>query len=124
MPVADVEDPKCRGAPASSAGGPRRGTFRPIGGFPDLRQGAFPLLISPSVQYLLIVAAKQPELWRYLTHNFAGDPKVEVILDRRWGERRQGIEKHEPERRRARRRQPSPQPLDRGRRQLPSPELG
>ena len=59
------------------------------------------------VRYLLIVAANQPDLWRYLTDNFTGDAKVEVILDRRRGERRQRIERHEPERRRARRRQPS-----------------
>lgn len=59
------------------------------------------------VRYLLLVARNQPDLWRYLKNNFAGDQKVEVILDRRRGERRQRIEPHEPERRRAeRRRQP------------------
>ena len=60
------------------------------------------------VQYLLIVARSQPDLWRYLQHNFVGDDKVEVILDRRRVERRQGIQAHEPERRQGeRRRQPS-----------------
>ena len=60
------------------------------------------------VRYLLIVARSQPDLWHYLNDNFAGDAKVEVILDRRGGERRQRIQPHEPERRRAeRRRQPS-----------------
>ena len=60
------------------------------------------------VRYLLIVARNQPDLWRYLKNNFAGDEKVEVILDRRRGERRQRIQSHEPERRGAeRRRQPS-----------------
>jgi len=60
------------------------------------------------VRYLLIVARSQPDLWRYMEHNFAGDEKVEVILDRRRGERRQRAQAHEPERRQGeRRRQPS-----------------
>ena len=59
------------------------------------------------VRYLLIVARNQPDLWRYLKDNFAGDEKVEVILDRRRGERRQRIQPHQPERRQTeRRRQP------------------
>ena len=59
------------------------------------------------VRYLLIVARTEPDLWRYLKHNFAGDDKVEVVLDRRRGERRQRTQPHEPERRRGeRRRQP------------------
>ncbi len=56
------------------------------------------------VRYLLIVARNQPDLWQYLKNNFAGDEKVEVILDRRRGERRQRVQAHEPERRRAERR--------------------
>ena len=60
------------------------------------------------VRYLLIVARNQPDLWHYLKNNFAGDEKVEVILDRRRGERRRRIQSHEPERRQdKRRRQPS-----------------
>ena len=60
------------------------------------------------VQYLLIVARNQPDLWRYLKANFVGDEKVEVILDRRLGERRQRAHPHELERRKGeRRRQPS-----------------
>lgn len=98
------------GAPQRpAAGGPEGEPFDPSKDSRVFAKGDFPLSISPSVRYLLIVAAKQPDLWRYLTHNFAGDPKVEVILDRRRGERRKRVEKHEPERRRARRRQPSPQ---------------
>ena len=56
------------------------------------------------VRYLLFVARSQPDLWHYLKNNFAGDEKVEVILDRRRGERRQRIQPHELERRRAERR--------------------
>ena len=60
------------------------------------------------VRYLLIVARNQPDLWRYLKADFAGDEKVEVILDRRRGERRQRVQPHESERRQGeRRRQPS-----------------
>ena len=58
------------------------------------------------VRYLLIVARNQPDLWRYLKGNFAGDEKVEVILDRRRGERRQRSQPHEPDRRQAERRRP------------------
>lgn len=59
------------------------------------------------VRYLLIVARSQPDLSHYLKNNFAGDEKVEVILDRRRGERRQRVQPHEPERRQGeRRRQP------------------
>ena len=60
-----------------------------------------------AVRYLLIVARSQPDLWRYLTDNFSGDEKVEVVLDRRRGERRRRTQPHEPERRQGeRRRQP------------------
>ena len=56
------------------------------------------------VQYLLIVARSQPDLCSYLADNFAGDEKVEVLLDRRRGERRRRTEPHEPERRQGERR--------------------
>jgi len=56
------------------------------------------------VRYLLIVARNQPDLCHYLKNNFAGDEKVEVILDRRRGDRRQRIQPHELERRRGERR--------------------
>lgn len=55
-------------------------------------------------RYLIIVARDQPALCEYLTRNFAGDEKVQVVLNRRRGERRQRIEPHEPERRRGKRR--------------------
>ena len=58
------------------------------------------------VRYLLIVTRNQPDLWRYLKDNFAGDAKVEVILDRRLAERRQRVQPHDPERRQADRRRP------------------
>lgn len=55
-------------------------------------------------RYLIVVARDQPALCDYLTRNFSGDAKVQVLLDRRRGERRQRVEPYEPERRRAERR--------------------
>lgn len=57
--------------------------------------------------YLLIVAEDQPQVCDYLARQFTGVEKVQVLLDRRRGERRQGIRPYEPERRQGeRRRQP------------------
>lgn len=59
------------------------------------------------VRCLFIVARGQPDLWHHLKQDFA-EEEVQVILDRRRGDRRQRVEAQEPERRRAdRRRQPS-----------------
>lgn len=55
--------------------------------------------------YLLIVARNQPDLCGYLSRSFAGDDKVQVILDRRVGQRRQGVQTNDPERRQGERRQ-------------------
>lgn len=57
--------------------------------------------------YLLIVARNEPDLLHHLARDFARDDKVQVLLDRRRGERRQHQQAHEPERRRVERRQPS-----------------
>jgi len=59
------------------------------------------------VRYLLIVAPNQPDVGSYLTRSFAGDQKVQVLLDRRRGERRQRVQAREPERRRTDRRKPT-----------------
>ncbi len=55
-------------------------------------------------QYLFVVAQDKPELCHYLRGWFAGIPTVEVVMDRRQGERRQRGEVNEPGRRRADRR--------------------
>lgn len=39
-------------------------------------------------RYAYIVSARHQELYEYLRERFAGDEKVEVILDRRVGQRR------------------------------------
>ena len=60
------------------------------------------------IRCLFIVARNQTDLWHYLRRDFAGDEEVQVLLDRRRGDRRQRHQVQEPERRRTdRRRQPS-----------------
>lgn len=56
---------------------------------------------------LIIVARNQLPLCDYLRQQFAGDRDVELILDRRWRERRQRAQPYAWERRRADRRQGS-----------------
>jgi hypothetical protein len=53
---------------------------------------------------MYIVARDHPELFAYLRDRFSGDGTVEVILDRRFAQRRQGGAHRTPERRRADRR--------------------
>lgn len=55
-------------------------------------------------RYLLIVARDQLSLCEYLTRAFSSDEQVQVLLDRRRGERRQLPQAHAPERRRGERR--------------------
>jgi hypothetical protein len=39
-------------------------------------------------QHLFIVARQQPHLYSYLLREFSEEPDVQVIMDRRFGERR------------------------------------
>ena len=55
-------------------------------------------------QHLFIVSRSFPELYDYLVERFAGDTNVEVIWDRRVGERRRRSEPSPDERRQADRR--------------------
>jgi hypothetical protein len=58
-------------------------------------------------EHLFIVAKDQHDLYRYLAREFATEPDVQVILDRRRGERRVGAEARatpHDDRRRAQRR--------------------
>ncbi len=58
---------------------------------------------------LLIVARNEPELYEYLKQRFVGRPDVEVILDRRVGERRREQVATSSERRRGGDRRERPQ---------------
>ena len=49
--------------------------------------------------HLFIVAWNRPDLWDYWKRWFSGVENVEVILDRRRGERRRAAQAFEPERR-------------------------
>ncbi len=61
-------------------------------------------------EHLLIVAEDAPDLCDYLTRQFSGVERVQVLLDRRRGQRRWRDRAHEPERRGGDRRQPSSRP--------------
>lgn len=60
-----------------------------------------------NVRCLFVVARDHFDLWHYLRRDFATDEGVQVILDRRRGDRRQRYETPEQERRRSDRRRPS-----------------
>jgi len=55
-------------------------------------------------RYLFIVSPQHPWLYRSLSERFSGDHKVDVIVDRRRGERREGGVPVGPDRRRRDRR--------------------
>ncbi len=55
-------------------------------------------------RYLFIVARERAQLFAHLQREFAGSADVEVLLDRRRGERRERLLPHEPDRRQADRR--------------------
>jgi len=76
----------------------------PEGGPFERSKGSRPRIGSRLSRYLIIVARGQLSLYDYLTRNFAEDPKVQVLLDRRKGERRQKVQPREPERRKGERR--------------------
>lgn len=56
------------------------------------------------IQYLVVTARNHPDLYGYLRRQFAGDDKVQVLLDRRHEERRHRGETHKPDRRKGDRR--------------------
>ena len=58
-----------------------------------------------------IVARDRHDLYEQLKARFAGDPTVEVVLDRRQSDRRRGSDERVPDRRRRDRRRPSVQVL-------------
>jgi len=51
------------------------------------------------VRGVIIVARDQPDLWRCLREHFAANEDVTLVLDRRLWERRQRIQRCEPDRR-------------------------
>jgi hypothetical protein len=61
----------------------------------------------PPAQYLFIVACNRPDILTRVRERLRDDVRIEVIVDRRHGERRQSAEAQTPERRRADRRRPT-----------------
>jgi hypothetical protein len=57
---------------------------------------------------ILVVARNQPSLYAYLRLDFADDPDVAVVMDRRVGDRRRREEPWSAERRREERRMQEP----------------
>jgi len=58
----------------------------------------------PMARHLFLVSRHEARLYEYLVERFGDDENVEVILDRRRGERRKRSERQGPERRRTDRR--------------------
>ena len=57
-----------------------------------------------TIRCLFVVTQDQPDLWHRLRRDFREDPGIQVVLDRRKGERRQRAQTHEREQRRIDRR--------------------
>jgi len=61
----------------------------------------------PPVRYLFIVARNRPDMLEQVKERLRGDNRIEVIADRRYGERRRSAVPREPDRRGADRRRPT-----------------
>lgn len=59
------------------------------------------------VRYLFIVARRNPDILSRVRERLHGDPRIDVVSDRRYGERRRAEAPHAPERRRGDRRRPT-----------------
>jgi len=63
--------------------------------------------IDASVRYLFIVARRNPDILARVRDRLCGDPRIDVISDRRYAERRRATAEHSPERRQGDRRRPT-----------------
>jgi hypothetical protein len=69
--------------------------------------GSMPHPSEPPVRYLFIVARNRPDMLGQVKERLRGDTRIEVIADRRYGERRRSAVPREPDRRGADRRRPT-----------------
>ena len=69
--------------------------------------GSMPHPSEPPVGYLFIVARNRPDMLEQVKERLRGDNRIEVIADRRYGERRRSAVPREPDRRGADRRRPT-----------------
>jgi hypothetical protein len=63
-----------------------------LSAFGMLSAGDGDLSGAEEVHSLIVVARDQPDLWQTLARQFASNPKVQVLLDRRHWERRQRLQ--------------------------------
>lgn len=89
------------GAPACFACG--GDTWAPLAKFLEQRPRRV-ASAKPVAKQLIVIARDQPRLYEYARRSFAGNPTVEVVLDRRRAERRRDEQSRAPERRRGDRR--------------------
>jgi hypothetical protein len=69
--------------------------------------GSMPHPTEPPVRYLFIVARNRPDMLEQVKERLRGDARIEVIADRRYGERRRSAVPRNPDRRGADRRRPT-----------------
>ena len=63
--------------------------------------------IDAGVRYLFIVARRNPDILTRVRDRLYGDPRIDVISDRRYADRRRATAPHSPERRQGDRRRPT-----------------
>jgi regulator of replication initiation timing len=69
--------------------------------------GRMPHPSEPPARYLFIVARNRPDMLEQVKERLRGDNRIEVIADRRYGERRRSAVPREPDRRGVDRRRPT-----------------
>lgn len=62
---------------------------------------------APPSRYLFIVARNRPDILERVRDRLQGDERIEVIVDRRYGERRRAVMPRDPDRRSGDRRRPA-----------------
>lgn len=62
---------------------------------------------APPIRYLFIVARTRPDILERVRERLHGDERIDVIVDRRYGERRRDTVPREPDRRTGDRRRPA-----------------
>ena len=70
-------------------------------------EGSMTVNTDVGVRYLFIVARRNPDILARVQERLHGDPRIDVISDRRYGERRRAAAPHAPERRHGDRRRPT-----------------
>ena len=83
------------------------GRTQASGGNDATTEGCMTTNSDAGVRYLFIVARKNPDILARVQERLHGDPRIDVITDRRYGERRRSATPRSPERRGGDRRRPT-----------------